>query len=211
MTVTGISSSGWGQYGGLGGISLTGRVARSMVEEQDADQNGSLTQAETKVSKAAFDAIDGNKDGVLTETDLVNGLGDRQDALQGALASAVGGQSQSGSSPGSADLEKLASLALAGLDADGSGSANLAESKLSSESFGKVDGNGDGVITAAETANAIRDNRDEASTFLSAAQGSGTSASAQAVPHPVSWTQDFLTPPSGTPLDSAGAVGAVRG
>lgn len=169
MSITAVGSGAWGQAEAAGRMHLANRVARSMVAEQDANQDGSLSLSETGLSQASYSAIDGDGDGLLSSQELVSGLKDRKESLRNTLLSGVEGQSdpsQTGTSPVLGHLEALASSVAAGLDVDKNGSIGLEESGLTSEGFGKVDGDGDGILTAPEIANAIRDKRDEAGVFL---------------------------------------------
>ncbi|GEM_PF-2116030 len=175
MSITAVGSGAWGQAEATGRMHLANRVARSMVAEQDVNQDGSLSLSETELSQASYSAIDGDGDGLLSSQELVSGLKDRKESLRNTLLSGVEGQSypsQTETSPLSGHLEALASSVAAGLDVDKNGSIGLEESGMTSEGFGKVDGNGDGVLTAAEIASAIRDKRDEAGMFMQGQAGS---------------------------------------
>lgn len=139
MDISGIGSSGGGFPNMRVGemqrpdpSEFAGRLAGHMVDEQDADGDGSLSLEETELSEEAFGNIDGDGDGLITTAEIKNGLMDKAEQFRMQNMPAEGGEGMrkpQGPPPGSQGLEayqgQMSSLMSSVFEEDGEGFAAL--------------------------------------------------------------------------------------
>lgn len=160
----GISSTGWDPWHGRGRRMgrATARLANTMMEELDADDDGSLSATESQLSEPAFAALDKNGDGAVSSRELRVGLRSKRDELIDLMRSDTDAETGSDGTPDSAvtagpTAEQAA--AVAGLliekgDADGDGALSAAETGLAGDVFTSLDTDGDGLLSAGELSSA---------------------------------------------------------
>lgn len=157
----GISSTGWDPWHGRGRRmgKATARLANAMMEELDADDDGSLSAGESQLSESAFAALDKNGDGAVTNRELRAGLRSKRDELIDLMNSETGGGTGTDETPAPAGPTAEQAAAVAGLlvekgDADGDGALSAAETGLADNVFTSLDTDGDGLLSSGELSSA---------------------------------------------------------
>lgn len=157
----GISSTGWDPWHGRGRRmgKATARLANAMMEELDADDDGSLSAGESQLSESAFAALDKNGDGAVTNRELRAGLRSKRDELIDLMNSETGGETGTDETPAPAGPTAEQAAAVAGLlvekgDADGDGALSAAETGLADNVFTSLDTDGDGLLSSGELSSA---------------------------------------------------------
>lgn len=157
----GISSTGWDPWHGRGRRmgKATARLANAMMEELDADDDGSLSASESQLSESAFAALDRNGDGAVTNRELRAGLRSKRDELIDLMNSGTGTETGADETPAPAGPTAEQAAAVAGLlvekgDADGDGALSSAETGLAGDVFTSLDTDGDGLLSSGELSGA---------------------------------------------------------
>ena len=158
----GISGHGWNPWHGRGrGVGrATARLANAMMEELDADDDGSLSATESQLSETAFSALDKDGDGSVSSRELRAGLRSKRDELIDLIRSDTGEENGSDGTPDTAtgptaeQASAVAGLLLQKGDADGDGSLSASETGLASDVFTGLDTDGDGLLSSVELSSA---------------------------------------------------------
>lgn len=155
----GVSCDGWGPWRNRGRGRATSRLAKAMMEELDADDDGSLSSTETPLSEAAFAALDEDGDGAVTTRELRAGLRSKRDELIDLMRAEAEGETGTGETPGATGPTAEQATAVAGLllekgDADGDGALSAAETGLAGDVFTSLDTDGDGLLSSGELSTA---------------------------------------------------------
>ncbi|MBZ2172891.1 EF-hand domain-containing protein [Nitratidesulfovibrio sp. SRB-5] len=160
----GISSSGWDPWHGRGrGVGrTTARLASAMMEELDADDDGSLSATESQLSESAFAALDKNGDGAVSSRELRAGLRSKRDELIDLMRSDTGTETGTGETPAptattgptAEQASAVAGLLIEKGDADGDGALSAAETGLAGDVFTSLDTDGDGLLSSGELSTA---------------------------------------------------------
>ncbi|WP_353117719.1 calcium-binding protein [Nitratidesulfovibrio sp.] len=157
----GISSTGWDPWHGRGRRmgKATARLANAMMEELDADDDGSLSATESQLSESAFAALDKNGDGAVTNRELRAGLRSKRDELIDLMNSETSAEPGTDETPAPAGPTAEQAAAMAGLlvekgDADGDGALSATETGLAGDVFTSLDTDGDGLLSSGELSSA---------------------------------------------------------
>ncbi|EGY26986.1 EF hand family protein [Desulfovibrio sp. A2] len=155
----GVSCDGWGPWRNRGRGRATARLAKAMMEELDADDDGSLSATESPLSEAAFAALDEDGDGAVTTRELRAGLRSKRDELIDLMRAESEGETGTGETPDAAGPTAEQAGAVAGLliekgDADGDGALSAAETGLAGDVFTSLDTDGDGLLSSGELSTA---------------------------------------------------------
>jgi Ca2+-binding EF-hand superfamily protein len=130
-----------------------------MMEELDADDDGSLSATESQLSETAFAELDKNGDGAVTTRELRAGLRSKRDELIDLMRAESEGETGTGETPDAAGPTAEQAAAVAGLliekgDADGDGALSAAETGLAGDVFTSLDTDGDGLLSSGELSTA---------------------------------------------------------
>ncbi|MEG6506745.1 calcium-binding protein [Nitratidesulfovibrio sp. 1201_IL3209] len=164
----GVSRNGWDPWHGRGrGLGrATARLASAMMEELDADDDGSLSATEAQLSETSFAALDNDGDGAVSKRELRAGLRSKRDELIDLMRSGTDDATGTGETPAPvtpAGPTAEQAAAVAGLlvekgDADGDGALSAAETGLAGEVFTSLftslDTDGDGLLSSGELSSA---------------------------------------------------------
>ena len=157
----GISSTGWDPWHGRsrGRGRTTARLANAMMEELDADDDGSLSSTESQLSESAFAALDKDGDGAVSSRELRAGLRSKRDELIDLTRSDTGAETGTDEPPVSSGPTGEQAAAVAGLliekgDTDGDGTLSATETGLADDAFTSLDTDGDGLLSSGELSSA---------------------------------------------------------
>lgn len=155
----GVSCDGWGPWRNRGRGRATARLASAMMEELDADDDGSLSATESPLSEAAFAALDEDGDGAVTTRELRAGLRSKRDELIDLMRAEAEGETGTDETPEATGPTAEQAGAVAGLllekgDADGDGALSAAETGLAGDVFTSLDTDGDGLLSSGELSTA---------------------------------------------------------
>lgn len=155
----GVSCDEWGPWRNRGRGRATARLARAMMAELDADDDGSLSATESPLSEAAFAALDEDGDGAVTTRELRAGLRSKRDELIDLMRAEAQGETGTGETPDAVGPTAEQAGAVAGLliekgDADGDGALSAAETGLAGDVFTGLDTDGDGLLSSGELSTA---------------------------------------------------------
>lgn len=155
----GVSCDGWSPWRNRGRGRATARLAGAMMEELDADDDGSLSATESQLSETAFAELDKNGDGAVTTRELRAGLRSKRDELIDLMRAESEGETGTGETPDAAGPTAEQAAAVAGLliekgDADGDGALSAAETGLAGDVFTSLDTDGDGLLSSGELSTA---------------------------------------------------------
>lgn len=113
--------------------------ASMIIENEDADGDGMISAAETKLKESQFAAMDTDGDGLLTSEEMV-----------AAFAAHVADRSAQTLSRLPRSASDFASMIVKEEDADGDGMISASETRVDTERFNEIDADGDGLLTVDE-------------------------------------------------------------
>ena len=141
-------------------------AAAKYVKDNDKNKDKSLSIDEVSLSQAAFDKLDADKNGKISQTEMKDGLAGKDAAIQAyynGKTSSTGSQdlasillSSSTDTTESTYTTQAAASFIDSKDKDSDDSLSLSESGLSSTIFNKRDLDQDGKLEASEIQSAIK-------------------------------------------------------
>ncbi|MDP3427012.1 MAG: hypothetical protein Q8S17_06505, partial [Humidesulfovibrio sp.] len=139
------------------------------IKENDEDGSDTLSSAEANLSAAAFDKLDKNKDGELSEEEIRAGVTGQEgtiknfyesngtsSSISGTLASLLENTKVQTTTSDSTYSTKAAASYVSAYDKDSDGGLSSTETSMSAEAFAALDTNGNGTLEQDEVQVALK-------------------------------------------------------